>query len=172
MAFQSIAEIDREYEMRLRAASDDKKLDVELAWEKEKSNFYRDDSARKEKVSWVTEALAAYPRARPGEISGDTKDGIMASAKASSDAMEALVKEATDRGRKEAEEEAARNGWGPSGAGGSGGSATGGANPGGKTAEQVFTEKVNVGWEGLRRSNSSGTRLRQTSMLTPDQAEE
>ena len=63
----------------------DEKLDVELDWERAKSAFYRDDSARKEKVGWVTEALAAYPRARPGEISGDTKDGIMASAKASSD---------------------------------------------------------------------------------------
>src|SRR5260370_41232176 len=105
MAFQSIAEIDREFDIRLRAAPDDKKRGVELEWERTTSAFYRDDSSRREKVQWVTEALAAYPRARPGEIGGETKEGIMASAKASSDAIEALVKDAADRGRKEAEEE-------------------------------------------------------------------
>src|SRR5438105_132698 len=165
--YQSIAEIDREFDIRLRAASDDKKLDVELEWERTKSAFYRDDSTRREKVQWVTEALAAYPRARPGEISGETKEGIMASAKASSDAIEALVKDAADRGRKEAEDEAARNGWGPSGAGGSGGSATGGGAPGGKTADQVFAETIQTGWEGLRRDNRPLARLHQTGQLTP-----
>jgi hypothetical protein len=170
--YQSIAEIDREYELRMRAAPDEKKLDVELDWERTKSAFYRDDSTRREKVGWVTKALAAFPRARPGEISGDTEEGIMLSAKTSSDAIEALVNDAAARGRKEAEDEAARNGWGPSGAGGSGGSATGGANPGGKTVDQVFAETVQVGWEGLRRDNRPLARLHQTGQLTPVQAEE
>jgi hypothetical protein len=157
---QTLDEINREFEIKLKAAPDEQKIAMQLDWEKAKSAFWQEDSFRKEKVSWVTEALKAYPHARPGEISGDTKDAILASAKTSHEEIEKLVGAERERVGKEKDDEYARRGWGGPGGGPSGGGPTQGAPRAGVTVQEQFEKDVETGWDGLRQKT-----------LTPQQGE-
>lgn len=145
----TLDEINREYDIKLKAAPDDQKIAVQLEWERAKSTFWQEDSFRKEKVAWVTEALKAYPHARPGEISGETKDAILASAKVSHEEIDKLVESERVRVAKEKDEEYAARGWG-GGGGPTGGGPTSGAPRSGQTAEEQFAKDVMDGWQGLR----------------------
>lgn len=157
--WNTIEELERDFDARIRAAADDKKIDLELEKQKAIAQFYRDQNERQQINLWIQEALVAYPKARPKEITGRTKEAIMAEAKASHEDVEKILADAREDQRKKDEEEAVRQGWGPSGVGGGGGG--GGRAPGSPLSDdQQFEKDINDAHQGLRQ----GT-------LTPQQAE-
>jgi hypothetical protein len=154
---RTLAEIDQEYDIKLKAAPDDQKVAVELEYEKAKAAFYREQSENQQIEAWRREAMTAYPSARIKEITGRTQEAIMAEAKASHEEVEALLKKVREEEQKKAEDAAAAAGWGPGAVGGSGGGAR--AAGGALSDEAQFDKDVTEGHQGLRQDT-----------LTPEQA--
>src|SRR5882672_8584707 len=129
---QTIADIEKEFDVKLRAAPEDQRPQIEVELERAKSKFWQDQSEQQQIDGWRKDAVIAYPSARMKEVTARTQEGIMAEAKASHEDVEKIKADAAEEQRKKDDEEAIRNGWGPGGAGGSGGGGNR-STPGSKT---------------------------------------
>ncbi len=122
--------LEREWDARIAAADEEDRPQLRVDRAEAITAYWRNKSAEGDRQQLIVSATAQYPKARIAEITGSTAEEIEASAKASHEAIQAMIDaeiaatQPTEEQRQAAEEQAAQNAWGTAG-----GTAGAGATP-------------------------------------------